>query len=253
MNRLQGKTAIVTGGGQGIGRAISIAFAREGATVWVPDFFPDRAKSVADEISKEGGTAYGDQVDVTKEDSVKGMFDRAFSKFGKLDILVNNAGVEVLKSIEETTVEDFERVFGVNVRGVFLCCKHVIPHFKKNGKGTIVNMGSSAGYIGAPFQTVYCASKGAVHQLTKALAVECTSANIKVNAIAPGGVQTAMLDYLTEEFAKKGIDIKAFSNMQLGGWCTPEDIAMMAVYLASDESRVVHGAALQIDGGLTAA
>ena len=253
MNRLQGKTAIVTGGGQGIGRAIAMTFAREGATVWVPDFFPERAKSVADEVTKEGGTAYGDQVDVTKEDSVKGMFERALAKFGKLDILVNNAGVEVLKSIEETTVEDFERVFGVNVRGVFLCCKHAIPHFKKQGKGTIVNMGSSAGYIGAPFQTVYCASKGAVHQLTKALAVECTSSNIKVNAIAPGGVQTAMLDYLTEEFAKKGIDIKAFSNMQLGGWCTPDDIAMMALYLASDESRVVHGAALQIDGGLTAA
>jgi NAD(P)-dependent dehydrogenase (short-subunit alcohol dehydrogenase family) len=253
MNRLQGKTAIITGGGQGIGRAIAIAFAREGATVWVPDFFPERAKAVAEEIAKDGGTAYGDEVDVTKEDSVKAMFERAIAKFGKLDILVNNAGVEVLKSIEETTLEDFERVFAVNVRGVFLCCKHAVPHFKKNGKGTIVNMGSSAGYIGAPFQTVYCASKGAVHQLTKALALECTASNIKVNAIAPGGVQTAMLDYLTEEFAKKGIDIKAFGNMQLGGWCTPEDIALMAVYLASDESRVVHGAALQIDGGLTAA
>ena len=253
MNRLEGKTAIVTGGGQGIGRAISMAFAREGATVWISDYFPERAKAVADEINKEGGKAFGDQVDVTKEDSVKGMFERAVAKFGNLDILVNNAGVEVLKSIEETTVEDFERVFAVNVRGVFLCCKHGVVQFKKQGKGTIVNMGSSAGYIGAPFQTVYCASKGAVHQLTKALAVECTAANIKVNAIAPGGVQTAMLDYLTEEFKKRGIDIAAFSNMQLGGWCKPEDIALMAVYLASDESRVVHGAALQIDGGLTAA
>ncbi len=253
MNRLEGKTAIVTGGGQGIGRGIALAFAREGATVWIADYFPERAKSVADEITKEGGKAFGDKVDVTKEDSVKAMFDSAVKQFGgKLDILVNNAGVEVLKSIEETEVEDFERVFAVNVKGVFLCCKHGVIQFKKQAKGTIVNMGSSAGYIGAPFQTVYCASKGAVHQLTKALAVECTSSNIRVNAIAPGGVQTAMLDYLTEEFGKRGIDIAAFSNMHLGGWCKPEDIALMAVYLASDESRSVHGTALLIDGGLTA-
>ncbi len=252
MNRLEGKTTIVTGGGQGIGRAIAMTFARHGATVWISDYFPERAKSVAEEIAKEGGTAYGDQVDVTKEDSVKAMFERALTKLGHLDVLVNNAGVEVLKSIEETTVEDFDRVFGVNVRGVFLCCKHAIPQFKKQGKGNIINMGSSAGYIGAPFQTVYCASKGAVHQLTKALAVECTASNIKVNAIAPGGVKTAMLDYLSEEFGKRGININSFESMHMGGWCTPEDIAHMALYLASDESRTVHGAALLIDGGLTA-
>jgi NAD(P)-dependent dehydrogenase (short-subunit alcohol dehydrogenase family) len=253
MNRLQGKTAIVTGGGQGIGRGIAMAFASEGAAVWVSDYFPERAKSVAEEIKKAGGTAFGDHVDVTQEESVKGMFERFLAKFEQLDVLVNNAGIEVLKSIEETAAEDFDRVFAVNVRGVFLCCKHAIPQFKKQGKGNIVNMGSSAGYIGAPFQTVYCASKGAVHQLTKALAVECTSANIRVNAIAPGGVKTAMLDYLSEEFMKRGVDINAFSSMHMGGWSTPEDIAQMAVYLASDESRSVHGAALLIDGGLTAA
>ena len=253
MNRLQGKTALVTGAGQGIGRAIAMLFASEGAAVWVADYFPERAKAVAEEIGKAGGTAHGDHVDVTKEESVKAMFDRAVEKLGHLDVLVNNAGVEVLKSIEETSLEDFERVFAVNVRGVFLCCKHAIPHFKKQGKGNIVNMGSSAGYIGAPFQTVYCASKGAVHQLTKALAVECTAANIKVNAIAPGGVKTAMLEYLSEEFAKRGININSFESMHMGGWCKPEDIAYMALYLASDESRTVHGAALLIDGGLTAA
>lgn len=253
MKRLEGKTAIVTGGGQGIGRAICETFAREGATVWVPDFFVDRAKATADAINTAGGKAFSDQVDVSKEDSVKAMIDRAIAKLGRIDILVNNAGVECLKSVEETTVEDFDRLVGVNVRGVFLCCKHMIPHFKKNGKGNIINMGSSAGYIGAPFQTIYCASKGAVHQFTKALAVECTQANIKVNAIAPGGVQTAMLDYLASEFNKKGVDIMAFGNMQLGGWARPDDIANMALYLASDESRNVHGAALSIDGGLTAA
>jgi NAD(P)-dependent dehydrogenase (short-subunit alcohol dehydrogenase family) len=253
MKRLEGKTAIVTGGGQGIGRAICEVFAREGATVWVPDFFADRAKATADAINAAGGKAFSDQVDVSKEDSVKAMLDRAVAKLGRVDILVNNAGVECLKSIEDLTVEDFDRLMGVNVRGVFLCSKHIIPHFKKNGKGNIINMGSSAGYIGAPFQSAYCASKGAVHQFTKALAVECTQANIKVNAIAPGGVQTPMLDYLATEFNKKGVDIMAFGSNQLGGWSRPEDIAHMALYLASDESRSVHGAALLIDGGLTAA
>lgn len=253
MKRLEGKTAIVTGGGQGIGRAISETFAREGAIVWIPDFFPDRAKSAADAIQASGGNAYADQVDVTKEESVQAMVDRAVKKLGRIDVLVNNAGVDILKAMEEMTVQEFDSLFAVNVRGVFLCCKHVVPHMKKAGKGNIVNMGSSAGYVGAPFQTAYCASKGAVHQFTKALAVECTSVNIRVNAIAPGGVKTSMLDYLSSEFAKKGVDINAFSNMQLGGWATPADIAAMALFLASDESRQVHGAALQIDGGLTAA
>ena len=253
MKRLEGKNTIVTGGGQGIGRAISERFAREGAAVWIPDFYPERAKATADAIQKAGGKAYADQVDVTKEDSVKKMIARAADQMGRIDVLVNNAGVDILKSIEDMTVEEFDFLFSVNVRGVFLCSKHVIPHFKREGKGVIVNMGSSAGYIGAPFQTAYCASKGAVHQFTKALAVECTSSNIRVNAIAPGGVKTDMLKYLSDEFAKKGVDINAFSNMQLGGWATPEDIAAMALFLASDESRQVHGAALSIDGGLTAA
>ncbi len=253
MKRLEGKTAIVTGGGQGIGRAISETFAREGATVWVPDFYPERAKATVDAITAAGGTAYADHVDVTKEESVKGMIDRAMAKMGRIDVLVNNAGVDILKSIEDMTMQEFDMLFAVNVRGLFMCSKYAVPHMKKAGKGCIVNMGSSAGYIGAPFQTAYCASKGAVHQFTKALAVECTSANIRVNAIAPGGVKTNMLDYLSAEFAKKGVDINAFSNMQLGGWATPADIAAMALFLASDESRQVHGAALQIDGGLTAA
>jgi NAD(P)-dependent dehydrogenase (short-subunit alcohol dehydrogenase family) len=252
LNRLEAKTAIVTGGGQGIGRAISETYAREGATVFIPDFYPERARAVADAINTAGGKAFADQVDVANEESVKGMVERALRKLSRIDILVNNAGVEILKSIEELSVKDFDFLFGVNVKGVFLCSKYVIPHMKKAGKGVIVNMGSSAGYIGAPFQSIYCASKGAVHQLTKALAVELTASNIRINAIAPGGVKTDMLKYLEGEFAKKGVDINAFSNMQLGGWATPDDIAGMALYLGSDESRQVHGAALQIDGGLTA-
>ncbi|MBI3949039.1 MAG: 3-oxoacyl-ACP reductase FabG [Acidobacteria bacterium] len=251
--RLEGKTAIVTGGGQGIGRAIAVAFAREGAAVWIPDLFLERAKTTAAIIKDNGGVAYANQCDVAQEESVKKMIDRAVAQLGRIDILVNNAGIELLKGVEEITVEEWDQVMATNIRGVFLCSKHAIPHMKKAGKGNIINMGSSAGYMGAPFQTVYCASKGAVHQFTKALALELMASNIKVNAIAPGGVATSMLDYLDEEFGKKGIDIKSFIDQQFGGVAQPEDIAAMAVFLASDESRVVHGAALQIDGGLTAA
>lgn len=252
MNRLKGKTAIITGGGQGIGRAICQAFAREGAGVWVSDLFLERAHATCEIIRAAGGEAYADQCDVTQPESVRAMVDRALGQWGRIDILVNNAGVECLKSIEEMTLEDWERVMAVNARGVFLCSKYVVPHMKKAGKGNIINMGSSAGYIGAPFQTAYCASKGAVHQFTKALAVELTSANIKVNAICPGAVATSMLDYLAEEFGKRGVDIKGWTDQQFGGTAKPEDIAAMAVFLASDESRVVHGAALLVDGGLCA-
>lgn len=252
MKRLEGKRAIVTGGGQGIGRAIARKFAFHGATVWIPDYFQDRAEEAAKLIQSEGGMAYADQCDVTDEASVQAMIDRAARRMGGLDVLVNNAGIELLKSVEEITVAEWDRVMTVNVRGVFLCCKHALPLFKKAGKGNIINMGSSAGYIGAPFQTVYCASKGAVHQFTKALALECGAAGVKVNAIAPGGVNTPMLDYLDVEFRKKGIEVKSFIQNQFGGMQQPEDIADMAVFLASDESRVVHGTALLIDGGLTA-
>lgn len=253
MKRLEGKTAIVTGAGQGIGRAIALAFAKEGAAVWVADLFEERAQQTCALIHECGGTGFPDKVDVADEESVKGMVSRALGKLQRIDVLVNNAGVELLKAMEDITAEEWDRLMAVNVRGVFFCCKHVVPHMKRQGKGNIINMGSSAGYIGAPFQTLYCASKGAVHQFTKALALECTPANVKVNAIAPGGVATPMLDYLAEEFARKGIDVRSFTDRQFGGVQRPEDIADMAVFLASDESRAVHGTALLVDGGLCAA
>lgn len=252
MNRLKNKTAIVTGGGQGIGRAIARNFAKQGAAVFIPDYFQERAEESARLIMSEGGIAYADQCDVTDEASVQAMIGRAMEKMGRIDILVNNAGIELYKSIEEISVEEWDRVMAVNVRGIFLCCKHSLPHMKKAGRGNIINMGSSAGYIGAAAQTVYCASKGAVHQFTKALALECGPAGVKVNAIAPGGVNTPMLDYLAEENSKKGIDVKAWVGAaQFGGVQQPEDIADLALFLASDESRTVHGAALLVDGGLT--
>ncbi|MFB3812474.1 MAG: SDR family NAD(P)-dependent oxidoreductase [Terriglobales bacterium] len=253
MDRLQGKTALVTGGGQGIGRAICQKFAAHGATVFVADLFPDRAQSTAELIKAAGGKAFCGHVDVAQESSVKAMVAQAVERMGSIEILVNNAGIELFKTITDMTVEEWDRVMAVNVRGVFLCSKHVIPHMKKAGKGNIINMGSVGGYVGAPFQTVYCASKGAVHQFTKCLALELTAANIKVNAISPGGVNTAMLDYLKQEFSKQGVDLTAALKLQqFGGEVQPDDVADMAVFLAGDESRSVHGAALLVDGGFSA-
>ncbi|WP_319409413.1 SDR family NAD(P)-dependent oxidoreductase [uncultured Desulfosarcina sp.] len=254
MKRLENRTAIITGGGSGIGRAIATTFARHGAQVYIPDYLKESAEETTKQIQNGGGVAYAGQCDVSDETSVQTMVADAMEKMGSIDILVNNAGIELHKAIEEMSAEEWDRVMAVNVRGMFLCCKHTIPHMKKAGKGNIVNMGSTGGYIAAPFQTVYCASKGAVHQFTKALALECSPAGIRVNAIAPGGVDTPMLDYLEESNKKKGVDdLKVrVSEVQLGGLIQPQDIADLALFLASDESRTIHGTAVLIDGGYTA-
>ena len=254
MKRLENKTAIVTGGGSGIGRAIATTFARHGAVVYIPDYLEETAEETAGLIQSDGGVAYASRCDVSDEASVQAMVASAMEKMGTIDILVNNAGVELHKSIEETSVEEWDRVVAVNVRGTFLCCKYTIPHMKHVGKGNILNMGSTGGYIAAPFQTVYCATKGAVHQFTKALALECGAEGIRVNAIAPGGVDTPMLDYLEASNKEKGVDdLKTrVSEVQMGGLIQPQDIADLALFLASDESKTIHGSAVLIDGGYTA-
>lgn len=251
--KLEGKSALVTGGGGGIGRGIVLCLAEEGADIAVVDIDLARAEAIAREASRFGRRCIPVRVDVSQPEQITRMIETSIKEFGKLDILVNNAGIELLKSIEEITVAEWDRVMAVNVGGIFLCCKYALPYFKKQGKGNIINMGSCAGYIGASFQTLYCASKGAVHQFTKALALECGPAGVKVNAIAPGGVNTPMLDYLETEYKKRGIDVKSGLNTLYGGVEQPQDIADVALFLASDESRTVHGAALLVDGGYTAA
>jgi NAD(P)-dependent dehydrogenase (short-subunit alcohol dehydrogenase family) len=254
MKRLENKTAVITGAGQGIGRAIALIFAKHGTKVFVSDYFKERSDETAKMIQSDGGIAFSDFCDVSVETSVKAMIGQAVEKMGRIDILVNNAGIEIYKAIEDMTVEEWDRVMAVNVRGIFLCCKYAVPHMKKAGKGNIINMGSFGGYMGAPYQTAYCGSKGAVHQITKCLALECGPSGIRVNAIAPGGVNTPMLDYLAQESLKKGMDIKTLvATMQFGGAQQPQDIADMALFLASEESRCVHGTAVLIDGGLSAA
>ncbi len=247
--RLQDKVAIVTGGGSGIGRAIALSFIKEGAKVVIADWSVQGGQETADMIAKQGEQSIFVQIDVSKESDAKHMVDVCIKTYGRVDILVNNAGIEKGSPFHEMTQEDWDQVMAVNVRGIFLGSKHVIPHMLKQGKGKILNMASIAGIIGFAQSGAYCASKGAVIQLTKSMAAEYAPQKINVNAIAPGVIRTAMTkDYLEDPMYQKMFTAET-PYPRLG---EPEDIAYGAVYLASDESDFVNGIVLTIDGGWTA-
>ncbi|HBK33543.1 TPA: short-chain dehydrogenase [Candidatus Uhrbacteria bacterium] len=247
--RLQDKVAIVTGGGSGIGRAIAFLFIQEGAKVVVADWSTQGGQETVDLIEKQGGQSVFVKTDVSKESDVKQMVDECVKMYGRVDILVNNAGIEKGEPLHEMTQEDWDQVMAVNARGVFLGSKHAIPHMLKQGKGKIINMASIAGIIGFAQSSAYCASKGAVIQLTKSMATEYAPQKINVNAIAPGVIRTAM----TKEYLEDPTYAQMFTSQtpypRLG---EPEDIANGAVYLASDESDFVNGHVLVIDGGWVA-
>lgn len=254
MKRLEGKLAIVTGGGRGIGRAICKKFAQEGAAVWVADLRLESAISCAESICAEGGNANPIQVDVADDASVRAMVEQiAVQESGGIDVLVNNAGIGMVKTLFDTTVEDWDRVMAINVRGIFLCCKHVVPYMLSAGRGTIINMGSCTGQIGAPLQAAYCAAKGAVNQFTKSLALELGPRNIRICAVAPGVADTDMIKSHQQEYGKFDFDMLAsVEERQLGGLLRPEDIANMVAFLASEEGRGVHGSVVPVDAGVCA-
>jgi NAD(P)-dependent dehydrogenase (short-subunit alcohol dehydrogenase family) len=247
MGRLDNKVAIVTGGGSGIGRAAAILFAREGASVVVADITgaeEETARSI-------GNSAVAARADVSKSADVKAMIETARTRFRRLDILFNNAGIEGPQAATADCPEDdFDRVIAVNLRGVFLGMKYGIPAMLESGGGSIVNTASVAGLVGFAGLPAYSASKGGVIQLTRTAALEYATRNIRVNAICPGVIWTPMV----ERFAggtSAGRD--AMIAMEpVGRLGTPEEVAAMALYLASDESAFVTGTALPIDGGYVA-
>ena len=254
MRSLEGKTVIVTGGGRGIGRAICEKFASEGAVVWIADLVSKDAQSCAESIQDGGGIANSIQVDVSDEVSVRAMAEQIAQESGIIDVLVNNAGIGLAKSVFDTTVEEWDRLMAIDVRGIFLCCKHVVPHMMRTGRGgTVINMGSCAGQIGVALQSAYSAAKGAVNQFTKSLALELGPQNIRVCAIAPGVVDTDLVKKLEKGYDEVGFDLLAsVEERQMGGLLLPEDIANMAAFLASEEARGVHGAIVPIDAGVCA-
>lgn len=249
MKRFESKVVLVLGGNAGIGRATAVAFAREGAKVVVAARREDQGVAVVQAIQKEGGTAKFVRADVAKEADIKAVIDSTVKEYGQLDVLFNNAGIEGKNGpITTLGASDFEETFGVNVKGTWLAMKHALPHLVKT-KGTIVNNGSVVAEIGLSDFSIYSATKGAVHALTRATAIEFVPQGVRVNAVAPGLTET---DMATRAFGSlESLRAVAKQIIPSGVPGQVEDIAAAVLYLASPEARFVVGQVLVVDGGLT--
>lgn len=255
MGRVQGKTVIVTGGGLGIGRAMCLLLASEGAKVAVTDILDEAGQEVAQEAQSKGGTARFWHLDVADEAAVQRVFADVSRTFGSVDVLVNNAGITGQdKPTDQLTLEDWRRVMSVNVEGVFLCTRAAVPLMRQRGSGSIINLSSIYGIVGAPDIPAYHASKGAVRLMTKTDALLYARDGIRVNSVHPGFIWTP----LVEDLARRSPEGPAayrehLDNLHpLGHVGSPEDVAYGILYLASDEAKFVTGSELVIDGGYTA-
>jgi len=246
--KLNGKVALVTGGTSGIGKATAIAFARAGAKVVLTGRREKEGAQVVDEIKKLGGDAAFVLGDISKDADVKAMVDFTIEKFGRLDIAFNNAGVEWKGPLDQATEAEYRRIFDINVWGVLNSMRHEIPAMLKNGAGTIVNTSSVAGHDGLPQVSVYIASKHAVEGLTKSVALEFAKQNIRVNAIAPGVIDTEMFD----RFAGDELRDQITAITPVGRIGASDEIAAAVLYLASDDAKFTTGTSLVVDGGYVA-
>ena len=243
--RLKEKIAIITGGSQGIGKAISELFAKQGATVIIMDVLP-KGQEVANEINASGGKAEFHTVSVTDKSAVEKLFEQVNSKYGKIDILINNAGITRDRTLEKMSEEEFDVVIEVNLKGVFICTQVVAPYMKANNYGRIVSAASNVGLRGNFGQTNYAATKAGVIAMSKTWTMELGKYGITSNAIAPGFTMTDMVDKIPAEHLdaiKSSIPLKTVAQ--------PIDIAYGYLYLASDEARFVSGICLTIDGGIS--
>lgn len=253
--RVAGKVAVVTGGAMGIGRAASKMLADEGAKVAVTDIEDKEGQNAVKEIESLGGTAMYWHLDVSDEENVENVFTRIVDEFGPIDILVNNAGISgVNKPTHEIKRDQWEKVISINVNGLFFCTKYVIPIMKRSGGGSIINMSSIYGMIGAADLPPYHASKGAIRVMTKNDALLYAKDNIRINSIHPGFIWTPLVEELADD-SPEGVD--AFrDNLNklhpIGFVGEPDDIAYGVIYLASDEAKFITGSELVIDGGYTA-
>jgi NAD(P)-dependent dehydrogenase (short-subunit alcohol dehydrogenase family) len=248
--RLIAKVAIITGGASGIGRAAAELFARESARVVVADVQQAAGQMVVQHIRDAGGQALFVQTDVAQENQVEQLMTKAMEVFGGVDVLFSNAGIGLAKSAANTSLEDWQRILDINLRGAFLCAKHVIPLMQQRGGGSIVIDASANGLMAEVELAAYCASKGGLIALTRSLALDYGPDKIRVNCLCPGYIDTPIN---AEYFAVPGARERAGQLHALGRIGTPEEVAYAALFLASDESSFVTGSVLAVDGGLTAA
>jgi NAD(P)-dependent dehydrogenase (short-subunit alcohol dehydrogenase family) len=249
--KLQGKVAVVTGGLRGIGHAIAVALAQEGADLLIAGLSMDRAAQTEQEIKALGRRCMVVQADVADEETVKDMIARTVQHFGSLDILVNNAGIAPFKPIDEFTAAEFSRVLDVNLKGPWLCAKYAFPALKRRG-GVIINITSASGHYGgaSPGGSAYDASKGGLRQLTYALAAEFGPHHIRVNAIAPGVIVTERL--ADQGFIEAESTVQEIARTPVRRLGLPTDVGKAAVFLACDESAYINGTTIVLDGGTMA-
>jgi NAD(P)-dependent dehydrogenase (short-subunit alcohol dehydrogenase family) len=249
MTRFTDHVAVVTGAGSGLGRATAHRFGDEGAAVAAVDLDVDAAEKTAAEIGERGGSARAYRVDVTDPAAVKTTMDAVAADLGRPQLLVNSAGIGGFAHTVDETYERWSAILGVNLTGTFLMCQAALPHMLDGG-GAIVNVASNAGLMGQPYSAAYCASKGGVVNLTRALSLEYLRRGVRVNAVAPGGMNTPMIAGFT---MPEGVNMKEFARVTSPlGAAEPEELAGLIAYIASDDARYMVGSIVSMDGGITA-
>jgi 3-oxoacyl-[acyl-carrier protein] reductase len=243
--RLKGKNALITGGAQGIGKSIAMGMAKEGANVAISDVNIDSAESTAAEVKALGVEAIAIKLDVSSQEDVTNAFSTFADKFGALDILVNNAGITKDGLILRMKEADWDAVLNINLKGSFLCSKEAVKKMVKQRYGKIISISSVVAFMGNPGQANYSASKAGLIGLTKTIAKEYANRGIRANAIAPGFIQSAMTDILTDE-----VKNEMMSAIPLGAFGTPEDVTNAAIFLASPESDYISGQVIHVNGGM---
>lgn len=251
--KLAQRAAVITGAGSGIGQAMALRFAGEGARILAADVNAAAAEATAGRIRSDGGTCQPFTVDVTEPDQVQAMIEQALAAFGRIDILCNNAGIGSTTDVVACAPDEWDRVMTVNVKSVYLGCRYALPHMTAQGSGVIINTASVAGMVGIVKRAAYCASKGAVIALTRQVAIEYVGQGIRVNCLCPGTVDSPWVERLLQQADDRAAARQALEARQpMGRLGTPEEVAGAALYLASDDAAFITGTGLVIDGGWTA-